>query len=83
MEEAQADAKKVRADAVPSHLKNSVYASKEDKLKSAEYKYPHNYGGYVKQQYLPDELAGKVYYKPLDNGFEKTVKQIRKDKGKE
>ena len=82
MEEAQADAKKVRADAVPSHLKNSVYASKEDKLKSAEYKYPHNYGGYVKQQYLPDELAGKVYYKPLDNGFEKTVKQIRKDKGK-
>ena len=83
MESAQEDAKKVRADTVPSHLKNSVYASQEDKIKSAEYKYPHNYGGWVKQQYLPDELAHKVYYKPLDNGFEKTIKQIRKDKGKE
>lgn len=83
MENAQKDAKTVRADTVPSHLKNSVYASYEDKNKSAEYKYPHLYGGWVKQQYLPDELVGRVYYKPLDNGFEKRVKEIRKEKGME
>ncbi len=83
MEEAQNDAKTVRADTVPSHLKNSVYASSEDKKLSQNYKYPHNYGGYVKQQYLPDELKDRVYYKPTDNGFEKRVKEIRKEKGKD
>lgn len=83
MENAQKDAKTVRADTVPSHLKNLVYASHEDKNKSAEYKYPHLYGGWVKQQYLPDELVGRVYYKPLDNGFEKRVKEVRKEKGME
>ncbi len=83
MYSAMDDAKTVRADAVPSHLKNSVYAGEEDKKKSRAYKYPHDYGGFVKQQYLPDELVGKVYYKPTDNGFEKRVKEIRKEKGKD
>ncbi len=77
MNMASEDAEKVRDDNIPSHLINPVYLSKEDKLKSAEYKYPHNYGGYVEQQYLPDKLKNKVYYTPSDNGFEKTVKEIR------
>ena len=46
------------------------------------YKYPHNYGGYVEQQYLPDSLKDKVYYNPKNNGYEKTVKDIRNKKGK-
>ena len=83
MEAAQHDAKTVRADSVPGHLKNAVYGSSEDKKESANYKYPHNYGGWVKQQYLPDELKDRVYYKPTSNGFENTVKEIRKQKGKE
>jgi replication-associated recombination protein RarA len=37
----------------------------------------------VEQQYLPDKLKGKKYYKPKDNGYEKVVKEIRKNKGKE
>ena len=41
-----------------------------------EYKYPHNYGGYVKQQYLPDSLKDRRYYTPLNNGKEKGM--IRK-----
>ncbi len=77
---ASSDAENVRDDNIPSHLINPVYLSKEDKLKSAEYKYPHNYGGYVEQQYLPDKLKNKVYYIPSNNGFEKTVKDIRKNK---
>lgn len=83
MERANADAKTVRADVVPPHLKNAVYGSAEDKKLSRAYKYPHDYGGYVRQQYLPDELVGHVYYEPKDNGFEKRVKEIRKEKGKE
>ena len=82
MEGAQHDAKTVRADTVPPHLKNAVYGSAEDKKLSQNYKYPHSFGGFVEQQYLPDELKDRVYYKPTDNGFEKTVKEIRKIKGK-
>lgn len=82
MHAAGEDAEKVRDDTVPSHLKNSVFASDADKAKSANYKYPHDYGGYVKQQYLPDSLKDKVYYKPLNNGFERKIPEIRAQKGK-
>ncbi len=82
MDKSGEDAVNVKDDTVPPHLKNSVYASKEDKLLSKNYKYPHDYGGYVEQQYLPDGLKGRVYYIPKDNGYEKTVKEIRLKKGK-
>jgi len=39
------------------------------------YKYPHSFGGYVEQTYMPDELQGKEYYKPTDNGFDKETKK--------
>ncbi len=71
----------IKKETIPPHLINPVYLSKEDKAKSAEYKYPHNYGGYVEQQYLPDELVGQTFYTPSDNGYEKTIKEIRKQKG--
>lgn len=76
------DAEKVRDDTVPPHLKNSVFADVEDKHKSAGYKYPHDYGGYVEQQYLPDTLKDRVYYKPSANGFEKKIPEMRAAKGK-
>ena len=77
-----ADAKNVRDDAVPPYLKDNSFGSKEDKANSKEYKYPHNYGGYVEQQYLPDSLKDKIYYEPGKNGYENEVKEIRKRKGK-
>jgi len=79
---AKADAREVRDDAVPAYLKDNSYGSKEDKANSKAYKYPHNYGGYVEQQYLPDSLKEKVYYTPKNNGYEKEVMEIRKRKGK-
>ena len=82
MNAAGADAVNVKDDVVPPHLKNSVYGSDDDKKLSKGYKYPHDYGGYVRQQYLPDRLKDAVYYKPGDNGYERTVKEIRKRKGK-
>ena len=81
MDLAKEDAISVKDDTVPPHLKNAVFGSKEDKELSKQYKYPHNYGGYVEQQYLPDSLVGKVYYQPSDNGYEKKVKEIRNKKG--
>ncbi|MBE5733438.1 MAG: replication-associated recombination protein A [Clostridiales bacterium] len=82
MYSAEEDAVSVKDDNVPAHLKNYEFASKKDKLNKANYKYPHDYGGYVEQQYLPDSIKDKIYYKPKDNGYEKTVKEIRKKKGK-
>ncbi len=76
------DAKNVRDDDIPAYLKDSSFGSKEDKANSRLYKYPHNYGGYVEQQYLPDALKDKVYYVPKDNGYENEIKEIRKRKGK-
>lgn len=52
---------------VPSHLKTN----------SKDYKYAHNYPNHVvKQQYLPDNLIGKKYYKPQNNKNENTLKTI-------
>lgn len=79
---AVADAREARDDNVPPYLKDNSYGSKEDKANSAAYKYPHNYGGYVEQQYLPDSLKDRVYYVPGNNGYENTVKEIRQRKGK-
>ena len=53
---------------VPKHIKTN----------SKDYKYPHNYkGGYVKQQYLPDELIGRKYYIPKTTSkYEMNLKNI-------
>ena len=82
MYSAKEDAISVKDDQVPAHLKNYEYASKEEKENKAGYKYPHDYGGYVDQQYLPDRLKDRVYYKPKNNGYENIVKEIRIRKGK-
>ena len=82
MDMAGEDALKATDDAVPPWVKNAVYGSKEDKKLASQYKYPHDYGGYVEQQYLPNGLKNRVYYRPSDNGYEKTVKEIRNKKGK-
>ena len=79
---AKADAVQARDDNVPAYLKDNSFGSKEDKAKGGGYKYPHNYGGYVEQQYLPDSLKDKVYYVPSDRGYEKEVAEIRARKGK-
>ena len=82
MDASAKDAREIKDDNVPPWVKNAVYAGKEDKTLAKQYKYPHDYGGYVEQQYLPDGVKDRVYYIPKDNGYEKTVKEIRKRKGK-
>lgn len=78
---AKDDAVNTRDENIPPYLKDTSYGSKEDKAVGQTYKYPHNYGGYVKQQYLPDSLKDKKYYTPSDHGYEKQVQEIRKRKG--
>ena len=49
------DAKRYADAPVPNHLKYKAYRRSTDQ-QDAEYLYPHDYGGYVEQQYLPDVL---------------------------
>lgn len=66
---AKADAENVKDDNIPNHLKNHPSINGPH----TTYKYPHDYGGYVKQQYLPNVLKDRVYYKPSSNGKEKNL----------
>ena len=73
--EALADLDNLGSMKIPPHILN-----KELKSGKYEYKYPHDYkNGYVKQQYLPDELVGKTYYKPKDTGsYERAISEFMK-----
>ncbi len=47
---------------------------------SPTYKYPHNYPKYyVEQQYMPDNLKNKNYYKPKNNKYEKALYEYNKE----
>ncbi len=64
---------------VPKHLRDAHYPGAAKLGNGAGYLYPHDYfGGYVKQQYLPDALADVKYYQPKPIGEEKEL--LRKDK---
>ncbi|HOO22318.1 MAG TPA: replication-associated recombination protein A [Clostridia bacterium] len=60
---------------VPDYLRDTNYKTE----KISGYKYPHDFGGYVEQQYLPDDIRDKVFYVPSDNGDEKNYKGIWRD----
>ncbi len=60
---------------VPNHLRDSSYGGAKKLGYGAGYLYAHNYeNNFVVQQYLPDELQGKKYYSPSENGYEKKIK---------
>ncbi|MBS7007226.1 replication-associated recombination protein A [Anaerostipes sp.] len=61
---------------VPNHLRDSHYKGASKLGRGIGYQYAHDYPGhYVKQQYLPDELSGTVFYEPTENGYEKYIKK--------
>ena len=80
---AKEDAVRTRDDAIPAYLRDVSYGSREMKAAREKYLYPHDFGGWVEQQYLPDSLKDWVYYSPTDNGYEHTVREIRRKKGQE
>ena len=59
---------------VPKHLRDAHYPGAGALGHGTGYKYPHDYpGGWVQQQYMPDELIGHKYYFPKDIGAEKAL----------
>lgn len=68
---AKNDAENIKDDNIPNHLKNHPVTNQTKE----KYLYPHDYGGYVSQQYLPNSLKDKIYYVPSQNGKEKNLKR--------
>ena len=72
---AAADVQKGMGGDFPRHLQN-VHADSFTMEREQGYLYPHDYPGHwVKQQYLPDELAGRKYYEYGQNKLEQAAKQ--------
>ena len=58
---------------VPAHLRDSHYQGAQEFGHGEDYKYSHDYaGGWVDQQYLPEE---RRYYEPTERGFEAEIKK--------
>ncbi len=64
------DIRKNNTGNVPDHIR----------IHTTTYKYPHDYPKYwVKQQYLPDNIKNKKYYKPKRNNYENNLNKINEE----
>ncbi len=60
---------------VPPHLQDAHYKGSSDLGRGTGYLYAHSFPNhYVKQQYLPDEVAGERFYEPSEMGYEKEIR---------
>jgi putative ATPase len=76
IEEAIEDAQKFPDLPVPLHLRNAPTKLMEELGYGKDYKYSHDFPEhFVEQQFLPDELKDKIYYKPTELGREKILKE--------
>lgn len=78
LDAALSDIRSGKGGEVPAHLKDAHYQGAKKLGRGIDYKYPHSYtGAWVNQQYLPDAIKNKNYYKPKESGkFEQAIKQV-------
>lgn len=76
IDEAMQSVRNEKISGVPNHLKDAHYKSAGKLGHGTGYKYAHDYPNhYVRQQYLPDELVGRKFYVPSDNGYERNISE--------
>jgi putative ATPase len=85
--EVHEDVLKTEADPVPLHLRNAPTGLMKNIGYGQGYKYAHDFDDKVTDMScLPDNLAGRTYYSPTDQGFEQRLRQrlddIRKIKSR-
>ena len=76
---AREDVQTTPNDPVPLHLRNAVTGLMKAAGYGKGYKYAHDFPGHVvEQEHLPEALAGRKYYQPGDQGFERVIaKRLR------
>jgi putative ATPase len=76
LSEASEDAR-VHPDApVPLHLRNASTGLLKDLGYGRDYQYAHDHpGSFVEQQYFPDPVGPKAYYRPTANGAEQKIRE--------
>lgn len=73
---AQREVKLCGPKPVPLHLRNASTPLQREWGYGKEYRYPHNFPeGWVAQDYLPEDLRGRHFYQPRDNGEEARITQ--------
>jgi putative ATPase len=71
---AQADLAAGLAGPVPAHLRDGHYPGAAKLGHGVGYRYAHDYPhGVVEQQYAPDQIVGRDYYRPTTNGAERDI----------
>lgn len=71
---AAADVEERLNEPVPLHLRNAVTGLGTSMGYGKGYRYAHDFPqNFVQQQHLPDNLAGKRYYEPGDQGAERAL----------
>jgi len=65
---------------VPLHIRNAPTSLMKDLGYGKGYQYPHDYPNhFVEEEYLPENLKGRTYYHPSDQGFEREIKKRLED----
>lgn len=76
IEKALEEVRKNPVAQVPLHLRNAPTNLMKELGYGSEYKYAHDYEKhFVEEDYLPDELKGKQFYFPSEQGQEKKIKE--------
>ena len=66
---------------VPKHLRDAHYPGAKKLGHGEGYRYPHSFeGGWVEQQYLPDNVSEETFYLPTDRGYEKEISDLMKSR---
>lgn len=80
LDSALADIRSGNIGPIPDHLRDAHYSGAAKLGRGVEYKYPHSYPGHwVLQQYLPDNVKSKQYFKPDPTGkYEEALANVYK-----
>jgi putative ATPase len=74
IKQAQAEVRQSGSLPVPKHIRNAPTALMKELDYGKGYKYAHDYtAGVAGQDHLPEQLAGRTFYRPTDRGYEKAI----------
>lgn len=76
IDEALRDAREGKSYTIPMYLRDKHNPSVNNE---ENYKYPHSYGGYVRQDYLPIEFRDRKYFRPKSSGEEEKIIEFLKN----